>query len=100
MNLTFAPSGVNALAKSVEMFHEQVAEAGPGDNIGVNVSVAQNVIKRGNVGSDSKNKPAVEVESFRAQIIMLKHPGQIRKGYTPVIDVHTCHIACQFTEIE
>jgi len=30
----------------------------------------------------------------------LNHPGQISKGYAPVLDCHTAHIACQFSEIE
>lgn len=31
---------------------------------------------------------------------MLNHPGQISKGYTPVLDCHTAHIACKFAEIK
>jgi elongation factor 1-alpha len=30
----------------------------------------------------------------------LNHPGQIQKGYAPVLDCHTAHIACKFDEIE
>jgi elongation factor 1-alpha len=35
-----------------------------------------------------------------SQVIILNHPGQIQKGYTPVLDCHTAHIACKFDEIE
>jgi elongation factor 1-alpha len=35
-----------------------------------------------------------------AQVIILNHPGQINKGYTPVLDCHTSHIACRFDEIQ
>lgn len=31
---------------------------------------------------------------------MLNHPGLIRQGYSPVIDCHTCHIACKFEALE
>lgn len=30
----------------------------------------------------------------------MNHPGQISNGYTPVIDIHTSHIACKFAEIK
>ncbi|GAU95230.1 hypothetical protein RvY_06880-1 [Ramazzottius varieornatus] len=30
----------------------------------------------------------------------MNHPGEIRNGYTPVLDCHTAHIACKFTEIK
>merc|ERR1712168_1502335 len=32
----------------------------------------------------------------KAQGIILNHPGEIRKGYSPVVDCHTAHIACKF----
>lgn len=34
------------------------------------------------------------------QVIVLNHPGQIANGYTPVLDCHTAHIACKFSEIK
>ena len=30
---------------------------------------------------------------------MLNHPGQIHAGYAPVLDCHTAHIACKFSEL-
>merc|ERR1711890_37532 len=56
-------------------------------------------IKRGNVASDSKNDPAKKSNSFHGQVIVLNHPGEIRKGYQPVLDCHTAHIACRFDEL-
>lgn len=51
------------------------------------------------MASDSKNDPALEAQSFIAQIVVLNHPGEICAGYTPVLDCHTAHIACKFVEI-
>merc|ERR1712078_737563 len=100
MVVTFAPAGVTTEVKSVEMHHEQLAEGLPGDNVGFNVkNVSVKEIRRGNVASDSKNDPAKEAASFNAQVIVLNHPGEIQKGYTPVLDCHTAHIACKFSEL-
>ena len=100
MVVTFAPSNISTEVKSVEMHHESLEEAIPGDNVGFNVkSVSTKDIRRGYVCGDSKNDPPKEAGSFEAQVIVLNHPGQINAGYTPVIDCHTAHIACKFAEI-
>merc|ERR1711934_356271 len=99
MVIRFAPTGLNAECKSVEMHHEQLPQAVPGDNVGFNVkglSIKQ--INRGNVASDSKRAPAKPVRRFLAQVIVLKHK-QIKSGYTPVLDCHTAHIACKFNTV-
>merc|ERR1711953_1232669 len=100
MVVTFAPVMVTTEVKSVEMHHESLPEAGPGDNVGFNVkNVSIKDIRRGNVASDSKNDPAKEAKTFNAQVIVLNHPGEIGNGYSPVLDCHTAHIACKFTEL-
>jgi len=100
MVVTFAPGALTTEVKSVEMHHESLPEATPGDNVGFNVkNVSVKDIKRGNVASDSKNKPASACANFTAQVIVLNHPGQICNGYSPVLDCHTAHIACKFQEI-
>ena len=67
--VTFAPGGITTEVKSVEMHHESLPEAVPGDNVGFNVkNVSVKDIKRGNVASDSKNDPAKETKSFYAQV--------------------------------
>ena len=101
MIVTFAPAGVTTEVKSVEMHHEQIPEGLPGDNVGFNIkNVSVKDIRRGNVCGDSKNDPPMESASFVAQVIIFNHPGQISAGYTPVLDCHTCHIACKFAELQ
>merc|ERR1711962_1448659 len=100
MVVTFAPANVTTEVKSVEMHHESLPEALPGDNVGFNVkNVSVKEIRRGNVASDSKNDPAKECKNFNAQVIVLNLPGTIKNGYAPVMDCHTAHIACKFEEI-
>merc|ERR1739836_278380 len=100
MVVTFAPAMISTEVKSVEMHHEALTEAVPGDNVGFNVkNISVKDIRRGYVASDSKNHPAAESANFTAQVIVLNHPGEIQKGYTPVLDCHTAHIACRFDEM-
>lgn len=97
--IIFNPPGVVGEVKTVEMHHEQLPIAEPGDNIGFNVrGVGKDDIKRGDVAGPVNNPPTV-VEEFTAQIVVLKHPSAITVGYTPVFHAHTAQCACTFTEI-
>ena len=67
MRLCFAPTLVTSDVKSVEMHHEALSEAVPGDNVGFNVKgLSVKDIKRGFVASDDKNDPARETAKFFA----------------------------------
>jgi len=100
MNVCFAPVGLVTEVKSVEMHHEALAEAVPGDNVGFNCkNVSVKDLKRGYVASNAADDPAKGCETFEAQVIIMAHPGQIQNGYTPVLDCHTCHIATKFKAI-
>jgi len=98
--VTFAPAMITTEVKSVEMHHEAMDQAQPGDNVGFNVkNVAVKDLRRGFVAGDAKIDPPAETEYFSAQVIVLNHPGLIHAGYAPVLDCHTAHIACKFAEL-
>ncbi|RMF55154.1 translation elongation factor EF-1 subunit alpha [Candidatus Woesearchaeota archaeon] len=91
--------GVSGEVKSIEMHHEQMQQAEPGDNVGFNVrGIGKNDIARGDVLGHSDNVPTIATE-FTAQIVVLNHPSVITVGYTPVFHIHTAQVACQITEI-
>jgi len=99
--VTFGPTNITTQVRSVEMNHDEIQQAIPGDNVGFNIKgVSIKDIKRGYVASDSKKDPAKPAEKFLAQVIVINHPGQIHNGYTPVLDCHTAHIACRFDKLK
>jgi len=100
MTVVFAPVQVTTEVKSVEMHHESLEQAVPGDNVGFNIkNVSVKDIRRGFVTGDGKNDPPMPSATFDAQVIVLDHPNRIMAGYTPVLDCHTAHIACKFQKL-
>ncbi|MBD3388290.1 MAG: translation elongation factor EF-1 subunit alpha [Candidatus Altiarchaeales archaeon] len=97
--IIFMPANVTGEVKTVEMHHEQLPKAEPGDNVGFNVrGVGKNDVKRGDVVGLTSNPPTV-ADEFTAQIVVLQHPSAITVGYTPVFHIHTAQVACTFTEL-
>ena len=91
--------GVIGEGKTIEMHHEQMQQAEPGDNIGFNVrGINKTDIARGDVLGKTDNPPTVATE-FTAQIVVLNHPTVVTVGYTPVFHIHTAQVACQITAI-
>jgi len=98
--IVFCPANITTEVKSIEMHHESVEEAKPGDNVGFNCkNVSYKDIARGMVVGDSKNDAPQQCENFTAQVIVMDHPNGIMEGYTPVLDCHTCHIASRFNKL-
>ena len=97
MVVVFAPTTQTAEVKSVEMHHEQLAKAAPGDNVGFNIrGIAAKDIKKGYVVGDTTKDAPKACEQFNANVIIMNHPKKIQPGYTPVLDCHTSHLACKF----
>jgi elongation factor 1-alpha len=97
--IVFQPADVAGEVKSIEMHHEEVPEAYPGDNIGWNVrGLSKKDIRRGDVCGHPEKPPTVAKE-FKAQIVVLQHPSAISAGYTPVFHCHTAQVACTITQI-
>jgi len=95
----FMPSGAVGEVKSIEIHHQQLQQAIPGDNVGFNIrGVDKSQIKKGDVVGHPDNPPSV-VSEFTAQIIVLNHPTVITAGYTPVFHAHTAAVACTIEEI-
>ncbi|KAF3825493.1 hypothetical protein GH733_005475 [Mirounga leonina] len=84
MVLTFAPVNVTTEVTFVEMHHEALSEALPGDNVGFNVKYVL-------------SKMLIVITWM---VIILNHPSQISAGYASVLDYHTAHIAYKFAELK
>ena len=99
MKVIFQPSDKTGEVKTIEMHHETVNEAVPGDNVGFNVrGIGKKDIRRGDVCGPADNPPTV-ARAFTARIMVLRHPSVIAPGYTPVFHCHTAQVACTFLEI-
>jgi elongation factor 1-alpha len=86
---------------SVEMHHQSCPFAGPGDNVGLNVKnlKKENMPRVGDcmiLASDNSLKPC---KNFTAQVQVLDHPGELKKGYSPIAFVRTGRSACKMTQI-
>ncbi len=100
MNVSFQPSDVGGEVKTVEMHHEEVPRAEPGDNVGFNVrGIGKDDIRRGDVCGPADDPPSV-AETFKAQIVVMQHPSVITAGYTPVFHAHTAQVACTIEAVD
>lgn len=97
--LTFNPPGVSGEVKSIEMHHEEIEEAEPGDNIGFNIrGVSKNDIRRGDVAGSPSDPPTI-VEEFTGKVIILETPTYITPGFTPVFHCQSAHVPGEIMEI-
>lgn len=91
--------GIEGEVKTIEMHHEVLPSAEPGDNVGVNLrGISKKDVARGDVICDSNNPPKI-VDEFVAQIAIISPLGVIAVGYTPVFHLHTAQVPCKFIEL-
>ena len=99
-SVIFQPSDKKTSVKSLEILHEEVDEAFPGDCVGFCVNgLSKTDIKKGDVCSYVNEDPAKECISFDAHIVILNHPSIIKEGYSPTLDCHTAHFIGTFNKL-
>jgi elongation factor 1-alpha len=99
-SVTFMPPNKTGEVKSIEMHHEILPQAIPGDNIGFNIrGIERKDLGRGDVAGPT-DKPPTVVSDYTGQIMVIQHPTAITVGYTPVIHAHTAQVACRFDELQ
>merc|ERR1712206_67135 len=74
---------------TVEMHHQRVDLANPGDNVGLNIK-----------GLDKKNITLVQTREFDAQIQVLDIPNEIKVGYSPIGFVRCGRSACRISKLK
>ncbi|MHA1803827.1 MAG: translation elongation factor EF-1 subunit alpha, partial [Promethearchaeota archaeon] len=96
------PTEFQGEVRSIEMHHEEIPEAIPGDNIGISIRGLQmKDVGRGDCIGHPDNPPTVITPNgeWVGQIIVIWHPTAIAQGYTPVIHAHTAQVAAKFVEL-
>jgi elongation factor 1-alpha len=86
---------------SIEMHHKSWAEASPGDNVGMSIKGLdkKNMPKVGDVIYVEKEGKLQPVKSFKATVMVQEHPGQLKRGFSPLVHVRTGRSACKMSDI-
>jgi len=87
---------------TVEMHHQRIEEAKPGDNVGLNIKNLEknNMPRTGDVMIYKKDTTLSIIARFTAQVQVLDIPGEIKVGYTPIVFVRTGHAACRIKQLK
>lgn len=98
--VSFASVNVTTEVKSVEMHHEVVSKALPGENVDFNVNnMSIKDVPYSNVAGGSKKDLPVEAAGFMPQMIILNLLHKINAGY-PELDGQTAYPARKFADIK
>ena len=95
---------ITGRVSSIKCKDEDKKEATAGDDVGLLLEQLEQgfvirKIKKGFMLAGSEHPP-VEAERFKARIVVLDHPSEIRAGYTPYLHCHQASLPCRITEIE
>ncbi|TET56551.1 MAG: translation elongation factor EF-1 subunit alpha [Promethearchaeota archaeon] len=94
------PTGFEGEIRSIEMHHEEIPQAIPGDNIGFSIrGITIEDASRGDCLGHPKDPPTVITPNgkWTGQIIVIWHPTALAQGYTPVVHAHTAQVAARFS---
>jgi elongation factor 1-alpha len=96
------PTGFKGEIRSIEMHHEEIPQAIPGDNVGFSIrGITMEDASRGDCLGHPKDPPTVITPKgkWTGQIIVIWHPTAVAQGYTPVIHAHTAQVAARFSAL-
>ncbi|MFX0028956.1 MAG: translation elongation factor EF-1 subunit alpha [Candidatus Hermodarchaeota archaeon] len=100
--IVIMPTGFKGEIRSIEMHHEQIQQAEPGDNIGFSIrGLTKADASRGDCLGHVNNPPTVITPpgKWTGQIIVIWHPTAVAQGYTPVVHAHTAQVAAKFSSL-
>ncbi|CAK0883584.1 unnamed protein product, partial [Prorocentrum cordatum] len=87
---------------TVEMHHQRVDFANPGDNVGLNIKGLDknNMPRSGDVMVYKKDTTLGQTKEFDAQIQVLDIPNEIKVGYSPIGFVRCGRAACRISKLK
>ena len=100
--IVIMPTGFSGEIRTIEMHHEEIPQAIPGDNVGISIrGITMKDASRGDCLGHPDNPPTVIHPNgkWTGQIIVIWHPTAIAQGYTPVVHSHTAQVASKFVSL-
>ncbi len=100
--IVIMPTGFEGEIRTIEMHHEEIPQAEPGDNVGISIrGITLQDASRGDCLGHPNDPPTVINPSgkWTGQIIVIWHPTAVAQGYTPVVHAHTAQVAAKFVSL-
>merc|ERR1712048_1326184 len=96
-----ASNPCNGKVFTVEMHHQRVDFANPGDNVGLNIKGLDknNMPRGGDVMVYKEDTTLGQTKEFNAQIQVLDIPNEIKVGYSPIGFVRCGRSACRISKL-